>query len=42
MRAFNWLLTLLLLVGGKDSTQPRVASTEAPAARPKENHVAAD
>ena len=49
MRAFNWLLTLLLLVGCKDSTQPHNASqkpseapTEAPAARLKENHVAAD
>ena len=49
MRAFNWLLTLLLLVGCKDSTQrhnapqkPSEAPTEAPAAHLKENHVAAD
>ena len=49
IRPFNWLLTLLLLVGCKDSTQPHNASqkpseapTEAPAARLKENHVAAD
>ena len=30
MRAFNWLLTLLLLVGCKDSTQPHNASQKPP------------
>ena len=49
MRAFNWLLTLLFLVGCKESTQPQnapqkpsEAPTEAPAAHLKEDHVAAD
>ena len=49
MRAFSWLLTLLFLVGCKESTQPQnapqkpsEAPTEAPAAHIKEEHVAAD
>ncbi|MDB4734916.1 hypothetical protein OAF62_04250 [Akkermansiaceae bacterium] len=49
MRAFNWLLTLLFLVGCKESTQPKnapqkpsEAPTEAPVAHLKEAHVAAD
>ena len=49
MRAFNWLLTLLFLVGCKESTQPQnapqkpsEAPTEAPAAHLKEEHIAAD
>ncbi len=49
MRAFNWLLTLLLLVGCKESTQPQntpqkpsEAPTEASVECLKEDHVAAD
>ena len=49
MRAFNWLLTLLFLVGCKESTQPRnapqkpsEAPTETPVTHLKEEHVAAD
>ncbi|MDA7532510.1 hypothetical protein OAL36_03580 [Akkermansiaceae bacterium] len=49
MRAFSWLLTLLFLVGCKDSTQPKnapqklsEAPTEAPVTHLKEEHVAAD
>ena len=49
MRAFNWLLTLLFLVGCKESTQPHnapqkpsEAPTEASVERLKEAHVAAD
>ena len=49
MRAFNWLLTLLFLVGCKESTQPQnapqepsEAPTEASVERLKEAHVAAD
>ena len=49
MRAFSWLLTLLFLVGCKESTQPQnapqkpsEASTEAPVAQLKGEHVAAD
>jgi hypothetical protein len=49
MRAFNWLLTLLFLVGCNETTQPHnvpqkpsKAPTEAPVERLKEDHVAAD
>ena len=49
MRAFNWLLTLLFLVGCKESTQPHnapqkpsEAPTEASVECLKEDHVAAD
>ncbi|MDB4766042.1 hypothetical protein OAG92_05540 [Akkermansiaceae bacterium] len=49
MRACSWLLTLLFLVGCKESTQPKnapqkpsKASTETPIAHLKEDHVAAD
>ena len=49
MRAFSWLLTLLFLVGCKESNQPQntpqrpsEAPTEAPVAKLKEEHVAAD
>ena len=49
MRAFNWLLTLLFLVGCKEFNQPHnapqkpsEAPTDAPAANLKEDHVAAD
>jgi hypothetical protein len=49
MRAFKWLLTLLFLVGCKESTQPHnvpqkpsETPTEASVERLKEDHVAAD
>ncbi|MDB4127799.1 hypothetical protein N9594_01485, partial [bacterium] len=49
MRAFNWLLTLLFLVGCKDTPSantppetPVEAPTEASAAHLKEDHIAAD
>ena len=49
MRAFSWLLTLLFLVGCKESTQPKnapqkpsEAPTEASVERITEEHVAAD
>ncbi|MDB4586983.1 hypothetical protein N9114_04455 [Akkermansiaceae bacterium] len=49
MRAFSWLLTLLFLVGCKESTQPQnapqkpsEAPTEASVERITEEHVAAD
>ena len=49
MRAFNWLLTLLFLVGCKEFNQPHnapqkpsEAPTEASVAQLKEEHVAAD
>ncbi|MDB4405352.1 hypothetical protein N9199_02190, partial [bacterium] len=49
MRAFSWLLTLLFLVGCKESTQPQnapqkpsEAPAEVPVAKLKEEHAAAD
>jgi hypothetical protein len=49
IRPFDWLLTLLLLVGCNETTQPHNAPQkppealiEAPAAHLKEDHVAAD